>query len=359
MNCVLSSRKGNTPSERGQWGHLTFLQLLEKRRWTALRFLPEREVLRQVWEELGSITCLLVDSDTACIETLKRNGFTHTRHAKVEDVDFTPFAGVSLLCGGPPCQPWSLGGKDSGQGDERNGWESTLRAVEQCRPQAVLLENVRGFLRPKFAAYRESIRERLEGMGYHLVTESVNAKHYGVPQHRERVFIVGFLSLAARAAYVSPPATGRVVTVREALSPLGEPDGRNGHVLHGNARAYAGHTGSSLDGVAKTITSGANGLGGGANTLRLGDGSVRYFTVREAATLQTFPTSYQFPETWTTAYRQIGNSVPVELAYVLGVAVAAALKSVPWLETFTGNNFSQRPAAPRQIISSHEAQDGG
>ena len=302
---------------------------------------------------------LLVDSDTACIETLKRNGFTHTRHAKVEDVDFTPFAGVSLLCGGPPCQPWSLGGKDSGQGDERNGWESTLRAVEQCRPQAVLLENVRGFLRPKFAAYRESIRERLEGMGYHLVTESVNAKHYGVPQHRERVFIVGFLSLAARAAYVSPPATGRVVTVREALSPLGEPDGRNGHVLHGNARAYAGHTGSSLDGVAKTITSGANGLGGGANTLRLGDGSVRYFTVREAATLQTFPTSYQFPETWTTAYRQIGNSVPVELAYVLGVAVAAALKSVPWLETFTGNNFSQRPAAPRQIISSHEAQDGG
>ena len=270
---------------------------------------------------------LLVDSDAACIETLKRNGFTNTRHARVEDVDFTPFADVSLLCGGPPCQPWSLGGKDSGQGDERNGWESTLRAVEQCTPKAVLFENVRGFLRPKFAKYRESIRERLKGMGYNLIIESVNAKDYGVPQHRERVFIVGFLNPAARAAYVSPPTTDRVVTVREALTPLGKPDGRNGHSLHGNARAYAGHTGSSWDEIAKTITSGANGLGGGANTLQLADGSVRYFTVREAATLQSFPDNYQFPETWTTAYRQIGNAVPVQLGYVFGEAVAAALSA--------------------------------
>ena len=278
-------------------------------------------------ERAGFDHLLLVDSDAACIDTLKRNGFTHTRLARVEDVDFTPFEGVSLLCGGPPCQPWSLGGKDSGQGDERNGWESTLRAVEQCRPKAVLFENVRGFLRPIFAKYRESIRERLEGMGYNLIIESVNAKHYGVPQHRERVFIVGFLSPAARAAYVSPRPADRVVTVREALSPLGEPNERNGHALHCNARAYAGHTGSSWDGVAKTITSGTNGLGGGANTLRLADGSVRYFTVREAATLQSFPDNYQFPETWTMAFRQIGNAVPVQLGYVFGEAVAAALSA--------------------------------
>ena len=202
---------------------------------------------------------------------------------------------------------------------------SIFQFSQVVRPDIVNFDNVRGFLRDKFSEYRESIKNRLEEMKYHVIIESVNAKDYGVPQHRERVFIIGFLNPAAREAYVSPPPADRVVTVREAISHLGDPDGVNGHVLHGNARVYAGHTGSDLDGVAKTITSGANGLGGGANTLRKEDGSVRYFTIREAATLQTFETTYQFPETWTTAYRQIGNAVPVELAYVFGKSVAFAL----------------------------------
>ena len=63
-----------------------------------------------------------------------------------------------------------------------------------------------------------------------------------------------------------------------------------------------------------------------SNTLRLGDGRVRYFTIREAATLQTFPADYSFPDGWTQAFKMIGNAVPVELGYVFANAVMAALK---------------------------------
>ena len=147
---------------------------------------------------------------------------------------------------------------------------------------------------------------------------------------RKRVFIIGFLEGAARAAYRAPARSEGVVTLREALAPLGPPNGEEGHVVHGNARAYEGHTGSELDGVAKTITSGANGLGGGASTLRLGDGTVRYFTIREAATIQTFPEGFSFDGlSWTKVYKQIGNAVPVRLAQTFGKAVMRALRAVP------------------------------
>ena len=271
----------------------------------------------------------LVDFDEACIRTLRRNGFPDAQHSRVEDADLSPHAGVSLLAGGPPCQPFSLGGVDGGQGDRRNGWEAALRAVERCRPRAVMFENVAGLLRPKFAAYLTSVLSRLEGMGYHVVVEKVDAAHYGVPQTRRRVFVVGFREKAALAAYSPPERRGEgVVTVREALASLGPPNGENGHAARGSARAYEGHTGSDPDGVAKTVTSGVNGPGGGANTLRLEGGAVRYFTIREAARIQTFPDSFSFDGlSWTASFRQIGNAVPVLLARAFGIAVADALRA--------------------------------
>ena len=271
----------------------------------------------------------LVDCEKACVQTLVRNGFASAIHSRVEDLDLSPYGGgISLLAGGPPCQPFSLGGVDGGRGDKRNGWEATLRAVEQCRPRAVMFENVSGLLRPKFADYLESVLSRLEAMGYRVVVERANAAHYGVPQVRKRVFVIGFLEKVAWDAYRSPPRREGVVTLREALAPLGPPNGENGHVVRGNARTYEGHTGSDMDGVAKTITSGVNGPGGGANTLRLANGSVRYFTIREAALIQTFPDDFTFDDlSWTAAFKQIGNAVPVQLAQVFGDAVATALRA--------------------------------
>src|SRR5690606_26287424 len=117
----------------------------------------------------------------------------------------------------------------------------------------------------------------------------------------------------------APAVPARWRTVRDALEGLPEPKaksprGVHNHVLQPGARSYPGHTGSPVDLPAKTLKAGDHGVPGGENMLRRVDGTVRYFTVRESARLQTFPDDYELHGSWTEAMRQLGNAVPVELA---------------------------------------------
>jgi DNA (cytosine-5)-methyltransferase 1 len=120
--------------------------------------------------------------------------------------------------------------------------------------------------------------------------------------------------------------------VRDALRDLPDPecqkiDGRrlNDHYLQPGAKAYPGHTGSLLDLPAKTLKAGDHGVPGGENMMVRLDGSVRYFTIRESARLQTFPDGYRFHGSWTETMRQLGNAVPVALARAVGASVATQL----------------------------------
>ena len=138
--------------------------------------------------------------------------------------DFSKLSkGIDLLAGGPPCQPFSIGGKHGGFNDERDMFPEAVRAVRELKPKAVLFENVKGLLRESFAKYFEYVilqitypdiarnpREdwtghlsRLEkyhtkgkpdGLCYRVVYRLLNAADHGVPQRRERVVIVGFRS---------------------------------------------------------------------------------------------------------------------------------------------------------------------
>jgi DNA (cytosine-5)-methyltransferase 1 len=120
-------------------------------------------------------------------------------------------------------------------------------------------------------------------------------------------------------------------TVRDALSDLPDP-AKGGlvevpnHVFVDGARRYKGHTGSSLDEPAKTLKAGGHGVPGGENMLALDDGTVRYFTVREAARLQTFPDNFVFCGTWTENMRQLGNAVPVMLAENVAMSLAKIIR---------------------------------
>lgn len=270
---------------------------------------------------------LLVDKCKKACSTLERNGFENVVCASVDTVDYSPFKGVDMLCGGPPCQPFSIGGKDGGEEDDRNGWEEAIRAVRETRCKCFLFENVQGMLRKKFAPYREDLIKRFEEMGYSTQVFSVNAAHYGCPQNRRRALLIGFLDPCAAGCFSPPPKReGAPLTVREAIQSLGKPSAsrEDGHVLHGNAKSYKGHTGSTLDSPSKTIVAGRNGPGGGANTIECGEG-VRYYTIREAARIQTFPDDYVFPSTWSHAYHLIGNAVPPLLAKEWGKKVMKAL----------------------------------
>jgi DNA (cytosine-5)-methyltransferase 1 len=143
--------------------------------------------------------------------------------ADVCDLNFRPFEGIALLSGGPPCQPFSIGGKHRGHSDNRNLFPQVVRAVRESRPRAVLVENVKGILRPAFANFVQYIKlqltypevsqneneaweahlsrlekyhtgGRVNGLSYNVVIRKTNAADFGVPQKRERVFFVGFRS---------------------------------------------------------------------------------------------------------------------------------------------------------------------
>lgn len=308
--------------------------------------------------------------------------------------------GVELVSGGPPCQPFSGGGKGRAADDPRDMFPATAEVIRTLRPRAFLVENVRGLTRSAFTEYFSYIQLRLahpelvpsEGdtwadhlarlqaehtsvrsdLQYKVVATLVNAANYGVPQQRWRVFFVGFRSdvdaewsfpepthsaealryqqdvtgeywerhkvakedrLAPRAVGSASPmlddgaSLGRPWrTVRDAISDLPEPTLKErrkylNHVLQPGARSYPGHTGSHIDAPAKALKAGVHGVPGGENMLRRPDGSIRYFTVREAARLQTFPDRYRLHGPWGEAMRQLGNAVPVMLAQVVASSV--------------------------------------
>jgi DNA (cytosine-5)-methyltransferase 1 len=335
----------------------------------------------------------LVERNRHASATLRRN-FEDSRvfYGDVHDFDFSSFEDIDLVAGGPPCQPFSLGGKHRADQDKRDLFPQAIKAIETLAPRVFIFENVKGLLRTSFADYFEYIRLRLSypgairhvtewkqhllelrklqhqtysGLTYDVHFSLLNAADYGVPQQRERVFIVGLrsdLNLTWsfpkpthsqerllwdmniigdywRRHNVSPVLNDKVsretsnlhpwVTIRDALQDVPDPRSIHGipdHVFRDGARSYPGHTGSPLDWVAKTIKAGDHGVPGGENMIRFENGAVRYFTVFEAKRIQTFPENYQIEGAWTEAMRQIGNAVPVKLAQVLGQQLRETLE---------------------------------
>lgn len=349
------------------------------------------------------------------IRANQRSGFELVRdwpliEGDVHHQDFTAWEDrVDLVSGGPPCQPFSIGGKHRAMGDGRNLFPEAVRAVREIRPRAFVFENVKGLLRDSFAKYfgyivlqltfpgvakrqnedwidHLSRLERIKtkggsvDLGYRVVWRLLNSADYGVPQRRERVFIVGFRSdigvpwafpsashsrealqtaqwvtgdywerhgipernrpavpeefsdlIGEPLLFSSPIGRKPWRTVRDAIFDLGEPARGVGtarfsnHYLQAGARPYVGHTGSPLDEPAKTLKAGDHGVPGGENMIRFPNGEVRYFSVRESCRLQTFPDEYIFEGSWTENMRQLGNAVPVTLGEVVLRSVRSAL----------------------------------
>lgn len=366
----------------------------------------------------------VVEWDDYCCETIRENQEREVayvagwpvHHGDVRDVTFGDWENdLDLVSGGPPCQPFSLGGKHRAHHDERDMWSEAVRAVRETRPRAFIFENVKGLTRASFASYFSYIQLQLQypsltqrwgeewtdhlarlerhhtsgsELEYRLIVRLLNAADYGVPQRRERVFFVGFRAdlgiewsfpepthsldaliwdqavtnsywerhgVAARDRIITDRGRSRARflqqhsdlllegrpgslpwrTVRDALDGMPDPEfnpeasaGLLNHRFQPGARSYPGHTGSPLDEPAKTLKAGVHGVPGGENMMLRPDGSVRYFTVRESARLQTFPDDYKFHGSWSETMRQLGNAVPVELAAVIASDVAHHLELV-------------------------------
>jgi DNA (cytosine-5)-methyltransferase 1 len=366
------------------------------------------------WRHVG-----LVEKNEHACSTLRLNADQNHPLARnwilyagdVREFDYGELSGkVDMVAGGPPCQPFSLGGKHRGNRDGRDMFPEAVRAVRDIRPRCFLFENVKGLLRQSFSTYFSYIllqlthptllREeketweshlrrlerlhtsgRREDLSYRVIFRMLNACDYGVPQHRHRVFIVGFRSDTHRefsfpepthsldrllweqwvegtywdehkiarkdrpplpkkfekrvsklSSSLFPPAETqkRYQTVRDAIRNLPDPRERESssipnHQYRDGARPYPGHTGSTLDEPAKALKAGDHGVPGGENMIAFPNGTYRYFTVRESARIQTFPDDYVFTGSWTEAMRQLGNAVPVELSKIVGDGIRAQM----------------------------------
>lgn len=142
-----------------------------------------------------------VERDADCCATLAAAGF-HPMQADVDDFDVwsAGLPPIDLLFGGPPCQPFSVAGKGEGGDDDRDGFPAAVQAAQALRPKWMVLENVGGFLSPRFAPYREQLLEDLHELFPVVSCWRLDAADFGVPQHRRRVFIV------AGPSKVRPPA---------------------------------------------------------------------------------------------------------------------------------------------------------
>lgn len=352
----------------------------------------------------------LIERNKNACQTLINNYSNKLVHnVDIRSFQFDRFGHIDMVSGGPPCQPFSMGGKHQGNMDQRDMFPYACQAISTYTPKIFILENVKGLLRKSFNSYFEYIilrltypdvqpkiledwedhRQRLEkihtsgkfnSIKYNVIFRLVDAANYGIPQRRERVFIVGIredlniewafpkethsLNSLLWSQFVSrdywerhrikpsaiedldtrnqqrvhqliqqptlfTPSLEPWKTVRDQIGDLPRPDFEGSfdseHVLREGAKAYPGHTGSYIDMPSKALKAGDHGVPGGENMIRYSDGQVRYYTTFEAKRIQTFPDDYKIWGSWTEAMRQIGNAVPVELSHHIASSLARAV----------------------------------
>ena len=257
----------------------------------------------------------------------------------VHDFDGTPYQGVDLLAGGVPCPPFSVASKQLGEEDERDLFPQAIRLISEIRPRAVMLENVRGFLDPKFEAYRNSILNAISRLGYRTEIRLLQANDYGVPQIRPRVVIVGIRN-DERGEFHYPPANRRAVpSVGDALRDL---MGANGWVgldawvarankiaptIVGGSKKHGGPDLGPTRARRAWMELGVDGLGIANEPPAKDFLGTPKLTKEMIARIQGFPPDWHFGNRKTAACRMIGNAFPPPVANAVGRQIRRCLEN--------------------------------
>lgn len=232
------------------------------------------------------------------------------------------YPNADIVIGGPPCQPFSVGGKQLGLKDARDGFPIFLAAVKQLEPEVVLFENVRGMLY-KNRWYLQEVITDLEKLGYHVQYSLLNAVDYAVPQNRERVIVIG-----GKKKISFPQKENKRISAGQALGKLALQYDASSRFLTASMDKYVAKYEKvskcirprdlHLNHPARTLTCrNLAGSTGDMHRIRLQDGRRRRLTLREAARLQSFPDWFEFYGTETQQFNQIGNAVAPYFAFHL------------------------------------------
>ncbi|OIJ99471.1 DNA cytosine methyltransferase [Streptomyces monashensis] len=315
----------------------------------------------------------LIEIDRDACQTLRSNTSANPEWegCRVIEADLKDFQAdalglepgeLDLLAGGVPCPPFSAAGKQLGRDDDRDLFPTMLRLVDDLEPKAVMIENVRGLLDPKFDEYRQDIIKQLESMGYEeCYWDILEAKDYGVPQLRPRAILVAMKPEYARHFEHHKPTKTKVITVGDALhdsmrarydAVADDPRAEN---------AFKRWYERALDGVAPTVVGGSKkhggadlgptrakkawaelgvcGMGVANEPDEMKDSERDLFapagpklTVTQAALIQGFPEGWKFSGRKTAAYRQVGNAFPPPVAQAVGDQIYAAFEAAAQAE---------------------------
>lgn len=271
----------------------------------------------------------------------------------VREVSFERFRGqADIVVGGPPCQPFSIGGLRKAQADKRDMIPEFIRCLKECQPAAFIMENVPGLIQKKTRPYFDWVLSQLSACGFRLNWAVLNSADYGIAQKRRRLFVLG--SRAIQLRFPAPShGPGTKHSYLSAIDVIGrEPVGEAPNCPVKFARypdlrpsPYAGHVynggGRPIDpnGPCHTILASAGGykthwfdtlnvapeyhahlMAGGKPR----EGEVpgaRRMSVEESALVQTFPRGMQFAGRKSSQYTQVGDAVPPDLAFVVGRSV--------------------------------------
>lgn len=289
-------------------------------------------------EKAGFSHTVLVEINPHACTTLRQNRPDwNVIEADITEFDASPYHAIDLLTGGLPCPPFSIAGKQLGADDDRNMFPSMLRIAQETEPRAIMIENVRGIMSSRFTSLRIEINEELGSLGFDTYWTTLNAADYGVPQNRSRVFLVALRRDVTKPFFWPVPIVGEAGTVGSVIGGLMSARGWRG------ANEWAKQASS----IAPTIVGGSHKHGGpdlGPTRARgewaeLGvDGlgvaneppdedftGMPRLTIKMVARLQGFPDDWIFAGSKTQVYRQVGNALPVDLAYHVAKAVKECL----------------------------------
>ncbi|WP_419873093.1 DNA cytosine methyltransferase [Candidatus Pristimantibacillus sp. PTI5] len=291
-------------------------------------------------EQAGFDHVALVEIDKNACETLITNRPQwNVISCDLREFNAEPFKGVDLLAGGPPCQPFSTGGNQLGELDDRNLLPEVPRLVMECSPNAIMIENVAGLMASGFSEYRTAFADAIESLGYKGEWRLFNSSDFGVPQLRPRVVFVALKKKYAKffqwpSPHETPPPTVGEILYEEMLSGGWQGANEWRDIANKIAPTLVGgskkHGGPDLGPTRAKKAWEALGVNGHtlANEPPAPDfiGMPR-LTVKMAALIQGFPPEWNITGKKTPAYRQVGNAFPPPVARAVGEAVARAIEA--------------------------------
>lgn len=276
------------------------------------------------------------DSDRDSCSTFKSWSDATVVCGSIENLNFKDIPHTDVISGGFPCQGFSLAGPRKIDDRRNKLYRSFVKLVALNQPRAFIAENVKGILTMSGGSIFDAITADFENAGYTVRAYPCNAADYDVPQDRYRVIIIGIRNdLPWHFEFPEPLSASP--SIGDALKNLPEPTQEeicdapfSSRYMSRNRKRTWNERSYTIPAMAKQVPlhpSSPDMVKVERDRWIFGSGRTRRFSWREAAAIQTFPKDFSFKGDLTSIYRQIGNAVPVKLAFHVGCALKEALDS--------------------------------